>query len=299
MGKLDGIIKKKKEAVYKYIDNEITDEFCVVVVGAEACSSRKKKIGPKIFNRFILHYCTKGKGYFCVNGKTYTVKENNVFLIFPNHVVSYYPDKNDPWEYCWFEYSGRTVGRLNERAGFSLEKPVCVLNESVEEELVRAFLDMHTSLDGKADDIVALTCLYRFFSVLIREQKNAEVSTRSVQSERIKKIVDYINENFSDPRLSVEEIAKFANLNESYLSRFFKKMMGLPPSKYIIDLRMQRAAILLKREDISVKVVAMSVGYSDSLYFTREFRRYYENSPTAFRNEHIQAKKRGVKKEEK
>ena len=275
--------KKTSRVYYKFIDNVLIDELQVIAVGHERCRSDKKQEGPMVKNRFIIHYIEKGSGYYQLDGKTYEIKEGNIFYIPANHVISYYPDKNDPWEYYWFEYNGQIAKKINERAGLNSKNPVCTASDK--SEVLETLSAMIKSLDDKADDLVAVSHIYKFFYTIIKNQSAEKNPARKAKDEQMKKIFDYININFADSELSLLTIAKHMNMNASYLSRFFKESTGVPLSKYVIDFRMHKAAGLLKRRDLSIKSIAISVGYSDPLYFTREFRRYYKNTPTSYRKE--------------
>ncbi len=274
---------KKTRVYYKYIDNDIVDDLHVIAVGHEKCRHDKKQEGPMLKNRFIIHYCVKGKGYYTLDGVTYTIKQGDIFYIPPNHVISYYPNKTDPWEYFWFEYNGQNAKKLSARALFDTKKPVYspISPMNVEETLS----SMISSLNDNTDDLIAVSHIYQFFSLVISERTPKKNSTRNVKDEQLKKIFDYINANYVNADMCLTDIAQHINMNASYLSRFFKENAGIPLSKYIIELRMQKAANLLKRKDLSVKSIAISVGYTDPLYFTREFRRHYKNTPTSYRKE--------------
>ena len=55
---------------------------------------------------FDLHIVLKGKGHLIVGNSHYEIKKNDFFIIHPAEVTSYYPDKDDPWEYIWIGFSG-------------------------------------------------------------------------------------------------------------------------------------------------------------------------------------------------
>jgi len=61
--------------------------------------------------------------------------------------------------------------------------------------------------------------------------------------------------------------------------------MGSSPIAHLIQLRVNRAATLLRQTGDSVTDIAFRVGFSDSNYFTRQFRRIMGRSPRAYRNQ--------------
>ncbi len=94
-------------------------------------------------------------------------------------------------------------------------------------------------------------------------------------------IVD-LEEDFShDWRLG--ELADRAQMSESSLLRVFRKATGHTPIEYLIHLRLQKAMALLRDTDRSVTDVALRVGFNDSNYFWRQFKKVVGMSPTEYR----------------
>ncbi len=275
--------KKPKNIFYKYIGNDIFDEFQVVAVGKEKCQASKKQEGPFIKNRFVLHYVVSGKGFYNIDGKLYAINVGDVFYIPANRIIYYYPDPQDPWEYCWVEYRGQNAVKLNERVGLSPDAPVYHVRGT--EEILRIFSSMFNALNDKTDDLISLSYAYKLFATLINERFPQTAPTVKTRDDLISQIFTYIAANYANSSLSLTEIASHFNMNASYLSRFFRQTAGLPLSKYVIDFRMTKAVSLLKNKDLSIKYIAISVGYSDPLYFSREFSRLFRVSPSAYRKE--------------
>jgi transcriptional regulator GlxA family with amidase domain len=67
------------------------------------------------------------------------------------------------------------------------------------------------------------------------------------------------------------------------LFRIFRQIMGRSPIDYLIRLRIHKAAQLLRREPMRVKEVSAAVGFTDSNYFTRQFRNVMGASPREYR----------------
>ena len=69
----------------------------------------------------------------------------------------------------------------------------------------------------------------------------------------------------------------------SNLMRVFRKATGQTPIEYLVRLRIQRAMDMLRNTDLTVTEIALEVGFNDSNYFTRQFRRILGESPRSFR----------------
>ena len=100
-------------------------------------------------------------------------------------------------------------------------------------------------------------------------------------------MIDYfINSNYMNS-ITVNEIANHVNLSRSYLYKMFIKNLKVSPQKYLINLRMYNATLLLKNTKIPIGEVASKVGYSDSLLFSKTFSRYFSMSPLNYRNNQL------------
>lgn len=92
----------------------------------------------------------------------------------------------------------------------------------------------------------------------------------------------YIQENYSKD-LSLEEIARRFDFNYSYFSSYFKKISGLKFTDYLAKVRLQKAKDLLRTTDKKVYDIALEVGYANSQYFYRVFKKEFGLSPEEFR----------------
>lgn len=103
----------------------------------------------------------------------------------------------------------------------------------------------------------------------------------------VETIMNFIAVNIDNSELSRKDIAKHVFLNEDYLSRLFKKEVGIPLSNYIMEERIKLAKDLLRRTDLSVSDVATSVGYSNFSHFTKIFKKQIGVNPKEFRSKFI------------
>jgi AraC family transcriptional regulator len=83
--------------------------------------------------------------------------------------------------------------------------------------------------------------------------------------------------------VDLNTIARQASLSPYYFTRQFTAMVGMPPYRYLINLRIQRAAQLLLESDLTVTQILHRVGFHSPSHFTTTFRRHMGMSPTAYR----------------
>lgn len=118
--------------------------------------------------------------------------------------------------------------------------------------------------------------------------------TRSATSARssglapwqLKRVTDYIATHLED-NVSLTELAALVDLSPHHLCRAFKASVGVPPHRFQIRLRIERAQVLLSQTLASVIDVAAAVGYDDPNQLARVFRKEVGASPTAYRQQRL------------
>ncbi len=101
---------------------------------------------------------------------------------------------------------------------------------------------------------------------------------------RLGEVICHLEMN-CDKSLCINELCKIADMSRSTLFRAFRKATGLAPIDHLVRLRVLRAAELLKSSNLAVKEVASRVGFADSNYFSRQYRRVMGESPRETRNQ--------------
>lgn len=100
------------------------------------------------------------------------------------------------------------------------------------------------------------------------------------------KVLDYINANYKKD-LSLNELSEMFGVTPQYFSKVFKDNMGTTLVQYLTDLRLNKAIELLENSDMLVKDIATEVGYSNSQYFIRVFKKKFRCSPLKFKRQRI------------
>jgi len=104
----------------------------------------------------------------------------------------------------------------------------------------------------------------------------------SKNSELISRTIKYLEENFRES-LSVQKISQEMGVSLSYLQHLFKKETELPLTEYINMLRIREARKSLATSRASITDIAFDVGFNDSNYFSKVFKKSEGVSPAAYR----------------
>ncbi len=98
-------------------------------------------------------------------------------------------------------------------------------------------------------------------------------------------IRDYVNENYMYD-ITLTEICGDRYLNQSFISRKFKEVIGVPFETYLQNVRIQNACALLTETNYSVEKIIEQVGYTDGPSFRKHFKRVLGTTPLQFRKLH-------------
>jgi AraC-like DNA-binding protein len=97
----------------------------------------------------------------------------------------------------------------------------------------------------------------------------------------VRKALAFLHEHYAEP-ISRADVAAYVGLSESHLTRCFRQEMGVTPVTYLNRYRVRQAKALLEAGAQSITEIALEVGFSDSHYFARVFRREVGVSPSAY-----------------
>jgi transcriptional regulator GlxA family with amidase domain len=86
-----------------------------------------------------------------------------------------------------------------------------------------------------------------------------------------------------EERWTVESLAHRVGLSRSALSGKFTRLVGLPPLRYLTDVRLTKAAALLRTQPATLNAIALSVGYDSEVAFSKAFKRGFGTAPGAYR----------------
>ena len=119
------------------------------------------------------------------------------------------------------------------------------------------------------------------------EEKSRELNPPKYSSPIINKVVQYLYYHFNQNDLSLKWISEHvAFCNQDYLGKLFRKQTGASFSKYLLDLRIEKAKELISRyPDKSLYSLAEECGFSaDGQYFSSQFKKVTNLTPSEYRN---------------
>lgn len=129
-----------------------------------------------------------------------------------------------------------------------------------------------------------------FYGSYFRELNELYLSYQTAQKVRNNQTTDllaqirqYIQKEYGNPELTLHNIASHFNINHCYLTSLYKDKYGINLYDYLIQVRMEKAAELLKTTDFKSYQIAELTGYNNSQYFSLSFKKYYGCTVTEYR----------------
>ncbi len=235
------------------------------------------KYGPVQRDVFLIECCVSGYGSIEINGTVFPITPRSCYFLFPGDTVTHGTDEHDPRCGYWCAMNGLQIASALKKAGISSSSPFAPsqlfddINSRLEEMYrTREENDLGADMRRTAHIYAILGSLLRMSTV------NVDDKYSSVQ-----KAIGYMEANYHRD-MSVALLAGEIGLDRSYFSTLFKSQTGLSPHEYLTQLRVKKAASLLKDSAYSVGEISEAVGF-DSGNFSRTFKQVIGMTPLEYR----------------
>ena len=247
----------------------------------------KRKIGPAKWTHFDLLFIHYGHVTISIE------KHDEVKLTGPSAILIF------P-ETFFFGYSTSPVSRasiqhfhLSDRAGldypFKLlrnkKKGYEVFDNNDHCREVEPIVFKAISLASESLDEFTYDMRFSFLSAVIGElfyRKMKSGNNKPVITNSFTSLLEWLNKNL-ERKIHLKEMASRINISKSHFRALFVRQIGCSPGKYLLILKMNEAAKLLKETSLPIKKIGQMTGYDDISHFYRAFFSYFKDTPGDFR----------------
>ena len=240
--------------------------------------------GPGQREEYIIHFICEGKGTYEVDGKTYHLKKGDFFVIPPKTEVYYKADEKEPWDYLWVGFQGVKATTYLKNAGIDKThrtghySNTSYILACIQQMMLARTLTYHNELKRQAALLQILAALIEVHHDTLSDEEQHEYPHRVY----LQQALDYMNTHLHE-NIKISTLASHIGIDRSYLSNIFKSTLEISPQEYLLTLRMDKAADLLKNSDKKINLIACEVGYSDPLTFTKMFKKVKGMAPSEWR----------------
>lgn len=127
-------------------------------------------------------------------------------------------------------------------------------------------------------------CMITFYEIINIIKKHNKKYFSGNQTEKLKLAYDYMLENYKKPHFDYEKLCEKTGLSYSYFKELFISKYGMPPVKYLTQLRIEYAKELLITEKYSIGEIAEKCGFDNVYYFSTVFKKHTGVSPLKYNN---------------
>lgn len=252
---------------------------------------------------FEITYILKGKGLYTQNRKTTPISEGDLVMVAPRDIHRFEPLTNDfHWINCIFRPEALDIHGKHpslselltldwDNSDIPQEIPHEIFLRKKGDIFKNIFSDMKKEYIKSGNGYrkimrMQLRLLLTKISFAYSPDPQEDPST-GMTAEALKLLVQsFFNSSALYSKITLDELAAKAHVTPKYFSELFKKKTGLCLSEYMCMLRINRAAELLISTDANIEEIMHYVGYSDSKFFYRAFKKYYEITPAQYRKKH-------------
>ena len=154
--------------------------------------------------------------------------------------------------------------------------------QSVAEQLAQLYPLIHHYAQQKNGYSIANTLARAVVLIVYKNFQSSSVAVSKENNFIVEKTRRYIQDHYAED-LNIKSLAEMVNANEFYLSHAFKKITHYSPQQYILRRRIGKAQCLLIYTSLSLTEISARVGYDDSNYFSRVFKKIVGMSPRLYR----------------
>lgn len=242
-------------------------------------------IYPHWHEEMELLYFTKGKAQIRCNNEEYTVEAGDLIVVNCNELHTGINLTSEVSYYCIILHPDILHSRGIDLCDSKFINPI--LENSIlfrhfirnDDGVTACIRELITEYNHRQQgyELAVKSALYGLFVLLMRHHvdtilTDSQVKQRMKNIQRFNKVIQYLDGHY-DQDLTLEQVAKVAHMSKYHFCRLFKQMTGHPLSTYLNTLRAEKAEVLLLTTSLSISEVAFQVGFKDTSYFSRMFKK--------------------------
>lgn len=229
----------------------------------------------------LLIYCTEGRAHLNVSDQAYTISPGDLLLLPAGARHRYSADPSQPWTLHWVHYGGPLAAAFREHMGFRDGLYIRRLGRHP-----RLLVDFNGLLavrqtGFRSEGLVHASNRLRQLLTAVSLCTEEESGRDSLDLDRIHAFMqDRLHE-----RISLKQLADLASLSPAHFATRYRQLTGVAPIQHFLHLKVEQACQLLDTTDLSFFTISAQLGYEDSYYFSRLFKKVMGQSPSSYRHQ--------------
>jgi AraC-like DNA-binding protein len=221
-------------------------------------------------------------GVYSYRGRSVLVAPGSLSVLHPGepHYARDPHERRHPATYLMMYLAPEAVADVaTGLAGRSIREPFFREPVIVDPLLAGLFARMHRA-DGLAHDVLRQD----FLTAALGRYAGVPVATEAPREPAaVATAAEYLREHYAEP-VRLDDLGRAVGLSAGYLSRAFRRAIGVPPHRFQLQVRLEQAKRMLARGEPQIRVAA-ATGFADQSHFSRRFHAYIGCPPGRYRAE--------------
>lgn len=238
----------------------------------------------RVLNEYQLLYITNGNGTFCYGDaekQTCYITEGKMFFLMPGVWHTYKPIGKSGWNEYWIGFKGDIVDEIAENGFFINRPPVFSigLNERIVDLYLKAIEIANEERAGYQQALAGI--VMHILGLMYYRDKTRDFQDESLIQKMNKAKVIMRESVYKD--ISPEDIANELNISYSGFRKAFREFTGTSPAKYMMELKLNEAKLMLSTTTKSVKEISYELSSDNPDYFPVFFKKRTGLTPIEYR----------------
>lgn len=237
----------------------------------------------RVLDEYQIIYIATGSGFFeSANCEQQPIKEGTILFLFPGEWHRFKPDPQRGWDEFWVGFKGTIIENIVQQQ-FLLKKSA-VMKIGSSETIIQLFTNLveitkeeRTGYQPLVSGIV-MHLLGEIHSLTKQHLYLGEDITESIINRA--RIIFRTN---IDQDIDMEEVAKELCVSYAWFRKAFKTYTGIAPHQYLLQLKIEKAKMLMANRSKSIKEIAFSLNFESAFYFSKLFKEKVGVSPKEYR----------------
>ncbi|QGY42487.1 helix-turn-helix domain-containing protein [Maribellus comscasis] len=245
---------------------------------------------------FEMVFVLEGEGVQVINDHKLPYAKDKLFLIFPQDKHSF--EVKTPSKFFFVRFNESYLKTQEKEWIRKIEYifhnhnhlPGCILKTITDKPLVRALVEalIREQVNQQPQQQEVIRQIIN--TLIIISGRNLllqnPVSNSKITDSNALQLMNYIHQNIYNPRmLKAKELAKHFNVSLTYVSEYFKSIIGESLQNYIIAYKLKLIETRLQYTDIHINELVYELGFSDVSHLNRIFKKYKGVSPSEYRKQ--------------
>ena len=280
-------VQREPKIIAGFVFREPVEELPALLHCGAALCCRGHNLRPHTHPGFEFLYVSRGTCHWQVGGHAYTQRMGSVFITYPEETHGTGPGPNPENRHLWLGLCLNKLGSDGMRLAHEIQnRDIHLLSGCEEAEaLLQSTINQVTELRPCRTEVIS--ALLHAFIALMMQRVSLTFSGRDMQPARsvlpysfaVQTAIGYMRQNL-DRRIELREFAKTAAFRSvPHFCEQFHREVGITPSVFHMQLRLEGAREMLRQPDTDITTAALEFGFSSSQHFSALFRRVFGVTP--------------------